>query len=272
MKYLQNLHTHSTYCDGKDTLEEMLLSAIEQGFDSVGFSGHSYMHYSPSHSMSIEGTEAYKKEVAFLKEKYKDKLDIFCGLEVDMYSEIDLSGYDYLLGAVHYLKKDGEYLGFDRGVPEVTALIDEHFGGDGMAFAKVFYETIPELPKYGKFDVLAHYDICAKLVEKKPFFDENDPKYQKMALEALDALTGKIPFFEVNTGAIARGYRTTPYPNLFLMKAFKELGWGPVIGSDCHDKRYLKHSFDEAEEILKSVGFREVYVLKSTGFEAIGLD
>ena len=115
MKYLQNLHTHSTYCDGKDTLEEMLLSAIEQGFDSVGFSGHSYMHYSPSHSMSIEGTEAYKKEVAFLKEKYKDKLDIFCGLEVDMYSEIDLSGYDYLLGAVHYLKKDGEYLGFDRG-------------------------------------------------------------------------------------------------------------------------------------------------------------
>ena len=29
MKYLQNLHTHSTYCDGKDTPEEMILSAFE---------------------------------------------------------------------------------------------------------------------------------------------------------------------------------------------------------------------------------------------------
>jgi hypothetical protein len=34
----------------------------------------------------------------------------------------------------------------------------------------------------------------------------------------------------------------------------------------------MRQSFDDAEEILKSVGFREVYVLKSTGFEAIPLD
>ena len=141
-----------------------------------------------------------------------------------------------------------------------------------MKFAKMFYETIAELPSYGKFDVLAHYDICAKLVEKKPFFDENNPEYQKYAIEALDALTGKIPFFEVNTGAISRGYRTTPYPANFLLKEFKDRGWGPVIGSDCHDKRFLKYYFNETEEILKAAGFREIYVLKSTGFEAIPLD
>ena len=29
---------------------------------------------------------------------------------------------------------------------------------------------------------------------------------------------GKIPLFEVNTGAIARGYRKTPYPSEFLIK------------------------------------------------------
>ena len=69
MKYLQNLHTHSTYCDGKDTLEEMILSAIEQGFQSVGFSGHSYMSDSPGQSMSIAGTEEDTKEIAALKEK-----------------------------------------------------------------------------------------------------------------------------------------------------------------------------------------------------------
>ena len=48
MSYLQNLHTHSTYCDGKDTPEEIINAALDMGFDSVGFSSHSYMHYSPA--------------------------------------------------------------------------------------------------------------------------------------------------------------------------------------------------------------------------------
>ena len=43
MKYLQNLHTHTTYCDGKNTAEEMVQKAIELGFRSLGFSGHAPM-------------------------------------------------------------------------------------------------------------------------------------------------------------------------------------------------------------------------------------
>ena len=74
MKYLQNLHTHSTYDDGKNTPLEMVEIAIAKGFDSIGFSGHSYMHYAPGASMSIEGTEEYKKEISMLKEKYKGKI------------------------------------------------------------------------------------------------------------------------------------------------------------------------------------------------------
>ena len=46
MSYKQNLHTHSTFDDGKNTIEETVLSAIEKGFDSIGFSGHAYMYYS----------------------------------------------------------------------------------------------------------------------------------------------------------------------------------------------------------------------------------
>ena len=40
MKPIQNLHTHSTYCDGADTPEEMIETALEKGFTSIGFSGH----------------------------------------------------------------------------------------------------------------------------------------------------------------------------------------------------------------------------------------
>ena len=38
--------------------------------------------------------EEYKKEITALKEKYAGKIDLFLGLEFDMYSGVDLSGYD----------------------------------------------------------------------------------------------------------------------------------------------------------------------------------
>jgi histidinol-phosphatase (PHP family) len=273
LKYYQNLHTHSTYCDGKDSIEGMIQSAIAQGMHSVGFSGHSYMHYAPDHSMSIEGTEEYIKEVRAMIEKYKDKIDLFCGLEFDMYStDVDLSCYDYVIGTAHYLLIDGKHVGFDRTAPVVAGIINDYFGGDGMKYAKMFYETLAQLPNYGKFDILGHADLICKFSEKENFFDESDPVYQKYAKDAIDALTGKIPIFEVNTGAISRGYRTTPYPNPFLLKHFKERGWHATISSDCHDARYIRQSFEDAGELLKAAGFREYYVLTKEGFKAVSLD
>ena len=38
MKY--NLHTHTTWCDGRDTPEAVAQAAIEKGFDLLGFSSH----------------------------------------------------------------------------------------------------------------------------------------------------------------------------------------------------------------------------------------
>ena len=37
----QNLHTHSTYRDGKNTLEELIETTLEKGLVSLGFSNHS---------------------------------------------------------------------------------------------------------------------------------------------------------------------------------------------------------------------------------------
>lgn len=37
-----DFHTHSTYCDGKNTLEEMLDAAIYKKMAAIGFSGHSH--------------------------------------------------------------------------------------------------------------------------------------------------------------------------------------------------------------------------------------
>jgi len=271
MNSLQNLHTHTTYCDGKDTVEEMINAAIDKGFGGIGFSGHSYMFYSPSHSMSLEGTEKYKAEITAMKEKYKDRIDVFLGLEFDEYSMVDLSGYDYVIGALHYLKIGDEYVGFDRSEEEVERIINNFFGGDGMAFAKESYRQFGELTKYGKFDIIGHFDIITKNIEKKKFFDTDSGEYLKYAFEALDSMRGKIPFFEVNTGAISRGYRTSPYPMKNILKQMKEWGFGAVISSDCHDSEYLDCAFDVARELLLECGFCEKYILTPSGFSAVPL-
>lgn len=266
--YNQNLHTHGVLCDGRDAYEDTVLRAMELGFDSIGFSGHSYMSYSPSHSMSVEGTEEYKREIARLKEKYAGQIDVFCGIEFDMYSSDPLVGYDYILGSVHYLLIDGEYVGFDRDGSEVERVINTYFGGDGMKYAKCFYETLAELPKYAKSDIVAHYDLIAKHCEQRNFFDVTSREYRNIAMPALEVLSKEVGVFEVNTGAIARGYRTTPYPDLYLLKEMKRLGCSLTISSDCHDNRFLNHGFAEALEMIRACGFREVLKLTRNGFVA----
>ena len=269
IKTIQNLHTHTTYCDGLDTPEEMVCCAIERGFSSIGFSGHSFTAYSKAFAQKGDYTEAYKRCITELKEKYKHQIEIYLGLEVDMYSGADLSGYDYLIGSVHYLRQDGVYIDFDKGIADVENVINRFFDGDGMKYAIAYYEALAKLPEYGNFDIIGHFDIITKHCESRSFFDMDSKEYLYAAIEAMEALKGKIPFFEVNTGAMARGYRTTPYPAINLIKELKKLGFGAVITSDCHNKRMLEYGFDTAAELLKRCGYKEKYILTKSGFEAV---
>lgn len=271
MNTLQNLHTHTVYDDGINTPEQVVLKAIEKGFGSIGFSAHSYITCAPHLTMPVEKTEAYKNEVLSLKRKYKGVIDVFLGLELDVYSDVELDGYEYMIASLHNLKMDGELVPFDRSAEVVSEVIDTRFGGDGLAFAREYYKQLAHLPEYGRFDIIGHFDTITKNIEKVRFFDIGSKEYLNCALEALDALRGRIPLFEVNTGAMARGYRTTPYPAANLLKEFKAMGFGAIISSDCHNAEYLDCGFDLARKLLIEAGFREHYILTETGFTASAL-
>ena len=273
MGYKQCLHTHSTFCDGKHTPEEMVLSAIEKGFDSIGFSGHSYIEELAEFSMDAERTKLYKAEIARLQQVYSDRIRIFCGMEKDNYTKASTAGFDYLLGAVHTVRH-GESLMFMDWCPEKAQdSIDRFFGGDGVAYAKAYYAALEELPDYGKFDILAHFDLVTKFCEQVPgMIDTENPEYRAAAIHAVQALAGKVKFFEVNTGAMARGYRSAPYPAPFILEELKRQNFCPVITSDCHDKNFLDFAYEDAKCALKKAGFTEHYVLKDEGFVAVPLE
>ncbi len=272
MKHIQNLHTHSTYCDGRDTPEDTVKAAIARGFESIGFSGHSHMEFSPGIGMTPEKEIAYKQEVRRLAQQYAGVIDVFCGLEFEYFSQPDLTGYDYTIGSVHYLSAGEALRGFDRDAATAGRIVKESFGGDGLAYARAYYQLLADLPSRGRFDIIGHFDIISKHCEQANFFDETSREYLRLADDAAVALAGKIPFFEVNTGAIARGYRTTPYPSLPITKRLLELGFLPIISSDCHDKRNLDFAFDDAAAWLAAAGAEEYYILTKEGFQARALD
>ena len=89
-----------------------------------------------------------------------------------------------------------------------------------------------------------------------------------LALEQyLRAAAASGCLFEVNTGAISRGYRTAPYPCENLLHILKKNGNGLVLASDSHNADTLDYGFEEARRYLKELGFSHVYVLGSGGFE-----
>ncbi len=269
MIYPQNLHTHGVLCDGKCEYEDMVKSAIEQGFESIGFSGHSHTDFDESYCMSEENTLIYRKLIGKLKDKYNGKIDIYCGIEYDVFSDDEPMCYDYVIGDCHYVKAEGKYFPVDGSADEVKNLIANHFGGDGLKFAKAYYENVSLIAKLKKCDIAGHFDLLMKNNELLGYIDPKSDKYRNLALDAVTAVAEKVKVFEINVGSIARGYRSIPYPEDFLLRRIKELGCGVVISTDCHDSRYLATNMDTGINLAKETGFDEVLILTKDGFKGI---
>jgi histidinol-phosphatase (PHP family) len=180
-------------------------------------------------------------------------------------------GYDYLIGSLHNLYVDGEYRNFD-GIPEKhKAMVTDYFGGDGLAFAKEYYRQLAQLPDRAPIDIIGHYDLITRYQDTQPLFDWDDKSYRNAAIECAEALAGRVPLFELNCGAVIRGTRTTPYPQDFITKELKRLGFGVVITTDCHQKHLMDAWMEEGKEFLRSCGYTERHILTKDGFIPVPL-
>ena len=143
--------------------------------------------------------------------------------------------------------------------------------GDPYAYTQAYYRACAEAYEKSTAQIAGHLDLLTKFRERMPLWEETDPRYLHGAFEALDSAldNGLVP--ELNTGAISRGYRTSPYPGKEILKRMAERNAPIIVTSDCHDARYLDCWYKEAAELLRSVGFRSTLRLRKNGFEEIGL-
>lgn len=245
----QELHCHTTFCDGKNTPEEMVEAALRMGLRRIGFSGHSPTPYSAAYAIHEEQLQEYYKEISRLKQKYADRIEILLGLELDLYSDPAPELLDYCIGSVHHIVIGDTNYEVDHTPEGLVRCCHEGFGGDPYAMCEAYYASVARLADM-KPDIVGHIDLITKFVEREPMFDPNHPRYLAAAFGAIDALLPTGAIFEINTGAMSRGWRTSPYPALALLDYIKSHGGRVVLTGDSHATDTLCYAFEEWKHLM----------------------
>ena len=253
-----SVHCHSTMCDGRNTLQEMASAACAQGLTTLGFSGHSYTFFDESYAMSRQNTDRYRQEVEALKREYAGRIRILCGVEQDYFSRMPTDGYDFVIGSVHYVLHEGTYVPVDNSKEDFIRDVQWYFDGDYLAFCEEYYAQVAQVLQVTGADVVGHFDLVTKFNEGNALFDESDPRYVAASQAALDALIGQGALFEINTGAVVKGYRSEPYPSVPLLKRIADAGGKVILSSDCHRADKLLAGIPEADALAQRLGLQVV--------------
>lgn len=243
-----DFHMHTIFCDGNNTPEEMVLSAIVKGMKRIGICVHSYIPAGESYCVKKENVDLFIKTCKELKEKYKYKIEVYCGVEQDYFSDYSTDGFDYVIGSVHYVLKDGKLLDIDLSEQDFVNSVNTYYNGDFYAYCEDYYNIVSDVCEKTKCDFIGHFDLVTKFNEGGKLFDETHPRYVSAYKKAIDNLIKYNVPFEINSGAVSRGYRTTPYPNPDIIDYIKEKGGRFILSSDAHSAIDIGYNFENMRE------------------------
>jgi len=266
-----NFHTHSAFDDGNVVLEEYVKEALKQNVAILGFSSHNPLPFSVDWVLKKEDYEKYCKTVRNLSEKYKDKIRILLGLEMDFlpsiksfYKEgIDLSALDFHIGSVHFVNffEDNKGWAIDESQEDFEKGLDEIYGGDIKKVVEDYYKLIREMLKLENPDIVAHLDLIKMHNKNEKYFSEEENWYRQAVLDTLKVVAKSHSILEVNTGGIARGKIDSLYPSNWIIEEAYNMRIPITISSDAHRPEQITAKFKEAALLLNSIGYKEVYIL-----------
>ena len=257
----QNLHCHTTFDDGADSPEAMVLAAERAGLCSIGISLHCPIPGEDDWCCAAENESKFLDTMHALRERFAGRIEVLCGLEYDLRAaRRSVPPYDYIIGSCHFLAG----CAVDNTMAEAEALI-ECFDSPDRA-AEAYFGQLTALAGFDEISIVGHLDLLTKYNERKPLYDTASPVYRDAAFAAMEALSAAGKIFEINTGAISRGWRTTPYPAPELLRHLRAIGGRICVCSDAHAADGIVCGFEAAEALARSCGFTEYQVFDGKGF------
>ncbi|MGL5693488.1 MAG: histidinol-phosphatase HisJ, partial [Peptostreptococcaceae bacterium] len=245
-----------------DTIEEYINKALEIGLDEITFTEHlplpkNFVDPSPENdsAMDMESLDKYIEEVQSLKSKYKDKIKINVGVEVDYIegyeSEIkellDQYGeyFDDSILSVHMLNiNDGYYL-IDYSKDEFKN-ISNMLSGVSNVYYK-YYKTVKkavsaDLGKY-KPKRIGHINLVRKFNNIFPYNYENNIVLEELLIQIKE----KGYELDYNVSGLFKEDCNETYIDGPLLKLIKKYDIPMVFGSDSHSVSHM----DEVASIVK---------------------
>lgn len=253
---------HSPYCPHgtQDSLEMYIKKALTEGLKEITFTEHMpfpcyFMddkEFLDECAPSEEVIEKYFNEVKKIKLKYKNKIKINIGLEVDFiegYEEqikrlLDIYGSkleDGLL-SVHFIKMDDEYTAIDGKEGFERAL--EVLGTTEKVYDK-YYETLLKAIKadLGQFKPrrIGHPNLIRIFNQLYPIQYNNKGLLEEIVQE----IKKRDYEVDVNTAGLRKPYCGEIYVSGMFKELVDKYGVKKVYGSDSHTASDVGRDFDK---------------------------
>ncbi|MDD5569962.1 MAG: histidinol-phosphatase [Bacteroidales bacterium] len=263
-----NFHTHTEFCDGSEHPEKYVEVAINKNMRALGFSGHAPLNWGSGWCIKENELQEYCSTVQSLKKKYKEKINIYLGLEIDFIPGLSKDfddirkkcELDYCIGSVHLVRREGSHdLWFIDG-PDKNYIegLKNVFDNDVKLAVENYYRQIMEMVITQKPDVIGHLDKI-KMNNKGRYFKGDEQWYKDMVLQTLDVIAESGKIMEVNTRGIYKGRTKSLFPENWIIGESLKRKIPVTINSDTHKPPELINYFNEAAAILKQIGYNEIY-------------
>lgn len=277
-----NYHIHSTYCDGQNSLEEMVEAAIKAGLISIGLTSHMALPFDNHWALREEKVPDYFDEIDQLKIKYVDQIEIYKSLEIDYFMDrVGISQtaktvvpqLDYVLMSIHSLgsTRVEKLFHIDESPENFKAGIDKYYGGSVKAFVCDYYQAIGDMAIHYRPDIIGHLDLIKKNNHDKRFFNDQESWYQEALGNCLDRIFESGSIVEINTGADMRSPGVGRYPSDWMIPEMKKRNIPITICGDSHSVAGITYGYEEARQVLLESGYEEYWRLKEGQWQACSL-
>lgn len=273
-----NFHTHSNFCDGKSTLEEIVAKAQALQVGWLGFSSHAPLPFDCPWCMKQENLTAYLNKIATFKQS-QTKIEIFSGLEVDYIPEVigprDFSEtLDYTIGSVHFVERfsDGRRWEIDGPHGHFLEGLEKIFSNNIRAVIIRYFELTREMVARSQPTIVGHLDKIKIQNIGSKFFEEDEPWYRFEIEKTLDAIGDAGCIIEVNTRGIYQKKCSTTYPSPWILELIHQRNIPITISSDAHHCDDLVNHFPETAKELNRVGFRKIHILHNGRWRPFNFD
>jgi histidinol-phosphatase (PHP family) len=254
--FLPDYHIHTTLCKhAVGEMEEYVERAIELGFEEIGFADHMPVMPESCFCMGYDELPRYLERVHELQNRYRERIAIRLGCEMDITPGredeiagiVERSGFDYVIGSVHYL--DG--WPFDQ-----EKYRDMFAKGDLRSIYDRFFETVVRAAQTGLYDIAGHIDNIKRM---GCFFPGDMTGYYERTAEALRMMDVAV---EVNTSGIDSDAGEA-YPSADFLRILNRYGVPVTAGSDSHRPEQVGRHFDTVCPLLRSAGYDRVAFFKN---------